>query len=205
MGFFIPGSSNGRTDDSGSFNRGSNPCPGVFYYRNGILNKKLLKFFINLIPNKNIRRKLKDKHLKNNIPIHPLYISNIIADNAILQNIENIKLGGNVYIGSEVRIYAEGGIFIGANSKIGEGCLFLTTNHHFKDAKQIPFDNIGLLKRTEIGDNVWIGLRSIIMGGVKIDEGAIVAAGSVVTKSVPYCAIVGGNPAKIIGYRDKVN
>lgn len=55
----------------------------------------------------------------------------------------------------------------------------------------------------EIGNNVWIGMRVIILPGVKIDEGVIVAAGSVVTKSVPKCAIVGGNPAKIIGWRNK--
>ena len=43
----------------------------------------------------------------------------------------------------------------------------------------------------------------MILSGVRIDDGAIVAAGSVVTKSVPECAIVGGNPARIIGWRDK--
>ena len=53
-----------------------------------------------------------------------------------------------------------------------------------------------------IGENCWIGARSILCPGVKIDEGAVVGAGSVVVKSVPKCAIVGGNPAKIIGYRD---
>lgn len=47
------------------------------------------------------------------------------------------------------------------------------------------------------------GINCIILSGVRIDDGAIVAAGSVVTKSVPECAIVGGNPAKIIGWRDK--
>lgn len=62
--------------------------------------------------------------------------------------------------------------------------------------------------RVEIGDNVFIGLNSIIMPGVKIENNCIIAAGSVVTKSVPSGSIVGGNPAKIIAktddYRDKV-
>lgn len=62
---------------------------------------------------------------------------------------------------------------------------------------------IGGEQPIEIGNNVWIGMRVIILPGVKIDEGVIVAAGSVVTKSVPKCAIVGGNPAKIIGWRNK--
>ena len=53
----------------------------------------------------------------------------------------------------------------------------------------------------EIGNDVWIGARAIIMDGVKINNGAIIAAGAVVTKDVPAYAIVGGVPAKIIRYR----
>jgi acetyltransferase-like isoleucine patch superfamily enzyme len=52
-----------------------------------------------------------------------------------------------------------------------------------------------------IEDEVWIGTRAIILSGVKIGKGAIIAAGSVITKDVPPYAIVGGNPAKIIKYR----
>ena len=53
----------------------------------------------------------------------------------------------------------------------------------------------------KIGHDVWIGCRSIILPGVEIGNGAIIAAGSIVTKSVPPYAVVGGNPAKIIKYR----
>ncbi len=56
-------------------------------------------------------------------------------------------------------------------------------------------------KVTYIGNDVWIGAKSIIMDGVIIGNGAIVAAGSVVTKDVPPFAVVGGAPAKIIKYR----
>lgn len=49
-----------------------------------------------------------------------------------------------------------------------------------------------------IGDDVWVGMDSIIMGGVTIGNGSVVAAGSVVTKSVPENVLVGGVPAKII-------
>ncbi|USD24820.1 acyltransferase [Flagellimonas marinaquae] len=60
-------------------------------------------------------------------------------------------------------------------------------------------------KKITIGDNVFIGTNSILMPGVKIDHNVIVAAGSVVTKSVPTGVIVGGNPAKIIGsYEDYI-
>ncbi|MBM3106677.1 antibiotic acetyltransferase [Pseudomonas sp. V1] len=72
------------------------------------------------------------------------------------------------------------------------------------------FDVIGLpmcfsgrdeLPETVIGDDVWIGMSSKIMVGTRIGHGAIVAAGSIVTKDVPDFAIVGGVPAKVIGFR----
>jgi len=52
-----------------------------------------------------------------------------------------------------------------------------------------------------VGDDVWIGSRSIILPGVNIGHGSIIAAGSIVTKNVPAYAIVGGNPARIIRMR----
>jgi len=56
-----------------------------------------------------------------------------------------------------------------------------------------------------IGDDVWIGYRSTILSGVTVGQGAIIAAGSVVTKDVPPYAIVGGVPAKVIKYRFSEN
>lgn len=66
----------------------------------------------------------------------------------------------------------------------------------------IPYDETMLLKTIRIGKCVWLGNRVTIVGNVTIGDGAIIAAGSVVVKDVPKCAIVGGNPAKIIKYRD---
>ena len=164
------------------------------------------RILIFLIPIKSIRdKKLKEYKLKKLCKKYPIYRDNFITESATLYPAENISLGGKVYIGNEVRIYAEGGVKIGAYTKIGEGCLIMTTNHNYKSSTRIPYDHIGCTQSVEIGKNVWIGLRSIIMSGVKIEDGAIVAAGSVVVKSVPKYAIVGGNPAKIIGWRDKEN
>jgi acetyltransferase-like isoleucine patch superfamily enzyme len=60
-----------------------------------------------------------------------------------------------------------------------------------------------LYRRIEIGNNVFIGVNSIVMPGVKIEDYVIIAAGSIVTKSVPSGVIIAGNPAKIIGnYED---
>ena len=164
------------------------------------------KLLISLIPIKKIRkRKLKEYKQKKLYKKYPMYRDNFITESAALYPKENITLGGKVYIGENVRIFAEGGLKIGAYSKIGEDCLIMTTNHNYKTTTRIPYDHIDVAQSIEIGKNVWIGARSLILAGVKIEDGAIVAAGSVVTKSIPKYAIVGGNPAKIIGWRDKEN
>lgn len=156
--------------------------------------QKIRKNLIELIPIRGIRRKL---HYK-----YGWFPKNKVQPKCQISSIRNLKLGGEVYINNS-RLCCEGGLEIGYSTRVGEGCLFLTTNHNYKSQTVTPYDNIGLLQKTVIGKNVWIGARSIICPGVKIDDGAIVAMGSVVTKSVSKCAIVGGNPAKIIGWRDK--
>ena len=100
--------------------------------------------------------------------------------------------------------------------KIGDYCsigpdvhFILASEHPYKGISTYPFKVKCLGESFEakskgdivLGDDVWIGLGSIILSGVTIGQGAVVAAGSVVTKDVPPYAIVGGNPAKVIKYR----
>ena len=80
--------------------------------------------------------------------------------------------------------------------------MIITQNHNY-EGESIPYDKTFIYKNIKIGDCVWFGNRVTVTGNVTIGEGAIIAAGAVVTKDVPDCAIVGGNPAKIIKYRDK--
>jgi len=79
--------------------------------------------------------------------------------------------------------------------------LFYRVNNTLK--KKVVKENLEFVeyKPIVIQDDVWIGARVIIMGGVTIGQGAIVAANSVVTKDVPPYAIVGGTPAKVLKYR----
>ena len=96
-----------------------------------------------------------------------------------------------------------------ANVKIGKYCHFgkkLTIyafNHNYNSKSKIPYDNVNIYRDVEIKDFVWIGANVNILPGITIGEGAIVGAGAVVSKDVPDCAIVAGNPSKIIKYRDK--
>ena len=80
--------------------------------------------------------------------------------------------------------------------------MIITQNHNYDHGEAVPYDSTYILKEVIIDDNVWLGNRVIIVGNITIGEGSIVAAGAVVTKDVPPYAIVGGNPAKIIKYRD---
>ncbi|WP_417458330.1 CatB-related O-acetyltransferase [Kordiimonas sp.] len=111
----------------------------------------------------------------------------------------------------------------GDRLEIGRFCAFATgttfimngANHRMDGPSTFPFpifgeswgEHIGLLMGlptrgdTIVGHDVWIGYKAMIMPGVKIGSGAIIAAGSVVTDDVPPYAIVGGNPARVIKMR----
>lgn len=95
-----------------------------------------------------------------------------------------------------------GKLSIGNYFHSGIECMVITSNHNFEGAA-IPYDETNICKTIKIGDFVWFGNRVTVVGNVNIGDGAIIAAGAVVTKDVPPYAIVGGNPAKIIKYRDK--
>ena len=115
--------------------------------------------------------------------------------------------GKNVHIGDYCNfngmcINGDGYVKIGNYFHSGIECMIVSQNHNY-EGDAIPYDNTYITKRIIIGDCVWLGNRVMIIGNVNIGEGAIIAAGAVVTKDVPSCAIVGGNPAKVLKYRDK--
>lgn len=113
---------------------------------------------------------------------------------------------GNIIVGSNcnfngMKILGGGCVKIGNYFHSGIECMIITQNHNYEGNK-IPYDETYVKKNIIIGDCVWLGNRVLIVGNVRIGEGAIVAAGSVVTKDVPPFAIVGGNPANVIKYRN---
>ena len=107
---------------------------------------------------------------------------------------KNIKLGKNVFINSCCRFQDQGGITIGNNVLIGHNTTIATLNHDINPKKRGNLTPSSVI----IGDDVWIGADCTILPGVKIGDGAIVGAGSVVTKDVPANHIAFGNPARII-------
>lgn len=127
-----------------------------------------------------------------------------------------VKIGKNSFIHMRTRFFNPAGITIGNGTIVGDACfldgraplkigdnvdiatgvMIYNSEHdvHSQDFKPIE-------ESVEIGDYVFIGPRAIILPGVKIGKGAIVAAGAVVTSSVKDFEIVGGVPAKVIGER----
>lgn len=129
--------------------------------------------------------------------------------------------GGTSTIDYKTYIRYPSKVFIGVDTMINRGCRFYAS-HHYKDVRIQIGDHVAVAPEVSffaaghdytqlslpdtaasiiVGDYVWIGGRSVILGGVTIGEGAVIAAGSVVTKDIPPYTIVAGVPARVIKSR----
>lgn len=95
-----------------------------------------------------------------------------------------------------------GDVTIGDNVMMGPEVIILTSNHVFcSTEKPMIVQGQEEMKPVVIGNDVWIGTRTIILPGVTVGSHSIIGAGSVVTEDVPEWAIAAGNPARVIQYR----
>ncbi len=164
----------------------------------------LYKVLSKVLPVKSLRKKYRAKITNSNSSkLGSLGEGTVIRRSAHLDRPENIYVGSTCYIGENVRLVAMAKIILGNNVTLGEDLIVYTSNHDYHSPDTFPYSLDTFAQDVEFEGDNWVGARSIILPGCKIGAGAIVGAGSVVTKSVPSCAIVGGNPAKIIGWRDK--
>ena len=114
----------------------------------------------------------------------------------------SLELGDRVALSPGVHLSADGGaIVIGSKTAIGPGTVVRASNHRFDDRNVPIMDQGHIPGRIIIEDDVWIGANCVITPDVVIGHGAVVGAGAVVTKDVPPFAVVGGVPAKVIGWR----
>ncbi len=133
-----------------------------------------------------------------------------IGDNVRIGNRSSWILSSNLYespeliIGNNTVLNYQIGISVECKVEIGDNCVFAgetaifdNNSHglHYGHDRKMTKDDVAPIK---IEDHVWIGMRSLILKGVTIGKGAVVAAGSIVTKDVPPMTLVGGNPARII-------
>lgn len=110
---------------------------------------------------------------------------------------DGIEIGAYTRINRGCTLDTRGGLFVGDNVSISPEVMILTAEHRLTDARFADESRAPVT----IGDHVFIGSRAIILPGVSLGRGAVVAAGSVVTRSVDELVVVGGVPAKPIGTR----
>jgi acetyltransferase-like isoleucine patch superfamily enzyme len=108
---------------------------------------------------------------------------------------DEIRVGHNVFVNQNCTFYDLGGIDIADDVMIGPNVSIVTAGHPLEPSQR-RVATIG--KPIAIEKNVWIAAGATIIGGVRVGENSVVAAGSVVTKNVPPNTLVGGNPARVI-------
>ena len=114
---------------------------------------------------------------------------------------QNTFLGDNVNFNG-MKIRGKGKVAIGNNFHSGIDCMIITDIHNYDKGVAIPYDETVISYDVAIEDNVWIGNKVMILPGVKIKQGAIIQAGSVVVNDIEKYAIAGGHPAKVFKYRN---
>jgi acetyltransferase-like isoleucine patch superfamily enzyme len=145
------------------------------------------------------RRELGNGVLLNSYPGGELFRTGLMAyfPSSIIRIGDNCLLNGTV-------IHSRNSVIIGDNCMFGPGVVILDNDSHNAsiDPERRRQGTISESPVT-IGNNVWVGMHSIIMKGVQIGDNSIIAAGSIVTKSVPSNSLFGGNPAAFIKKLEK--
>jgi len=118
-----------------------------------------------------------------------------------ITGMKGIHLGNHINIHKGCTLDGTGGLTIGDYVMISQDCCIYSAHHRFDDLTIPMLLQKNDIHTTIIGDDVGLGVKSIILPGIKIGKGSIVGAGAVVTKDVPQYSIVAGVPAKIINSR----
>lgn len=132
-------------------------------------------------------RPLLDQLFDDQLPASSMIVPPFIIDFAC-----QMKMESNVFINHHLTCMSAGGITIGEGTMIGPNVTLVTTNHDFEDIMILRCRPI------TIGRKVWIGANVLVLPGITVGDGAILAAGAVVTHDVAPHAIVAGNPARVI-------
>lgn len=125
----------------------------------------------------------------------------VTRQHVILRHTRNISIGDDVMFNRGATVTAHAPIEIGDDCLIGPGAVLHNGDHRF-DQVDVPIRRQGLSSAPIVlEDDVWVGANAIVLGGVRVGRGSVVAGGSVVTRDVPPFTIVAGVPAKAVGRR----
>jgi maltose O-acetyltransferase len=124
-----------------------------------------------------------------------------ISHRVTIKGETNISIGKNVHVTNNCILDGRGGLSIGDDTMVGFETLIVTGTHNYEQADILIRMQGAYRSPVAIGKDVWLGARTIILPGVTIGDGAVVAAGAVVTRDIPPYAIAGGVPARVIGKR----
>jgi acetyltransferase-like isoleucine patch superfamily enzyme len=135
---------------------------------------------------------------------------NIVIDNNVIlnryvylkANKGKISIGEGSEINNFTNIDGYGEVEICKNVLIGPNVQIISYQHNYKNINKLIKLQGSVKSKILIEDDVWIGANSVIMAGITIAKGAVIGAGSIVTKNVDKYSVVVGNPAKRIGNRE---
>jgi acetyltransferase-like isoleucine patch superfamily enzyme len=102
-----------------------------------------------------------------------------------------------------ITIVGSGAVKIGDHFHSGSDILVITQNHNYHSPQALPYDEHDIPGAVTIGRAVWLGSRVTLLPRATIGDGAVIQAGAVVSGAVPECAVYGGNPARLIKFRDR--
>ena len=127
----------------------------------------------------------------------------LIYPGARVSHAYGIRAGRGLAVNSGAFLDGRGGLTLGANVLVGPNAVVLSTRHRFDDPR-LPISAQGVeLAATAVGDDVWIGANAVVLAGVRVATGTVVAAGAVVSSDTEAWSIVGGVPARAIGSRPR--
>ncbi len=112
-----------------------------------------------------------------------------------------ISIGRGTYVNRYTILDATESLVVGNEVAIGPNC-YITDHDHGMDAARAPLQQPIVARPTHIEDRAWLGANVVVLKGVTIGQGAIVGAGSVVTRSIPPHAVAVGSPARVIRMRE---